>query len=195
MKWRHISGSQCDRHFVGQHVALCVVKWWRFVALFESNWISWFKKMSVKNVTSTDVRITNISQSLPHKMAENSWYEKNYVTVTLCMIKFLVLYSVTLMTVLTTKFCSPWWKASYQQTHKHILRHCLRNSQWHQFSKSSGSGPQLLIHCSWVCSTKPTVQCNIRCRCTLWSLKFHFFIHGGELTYVTPLVWRFTEPL
>jgi len=39
--------SQCDRHFVGQHVVLCVVKWWRFVALFESNWISWFKKMSV----------------------------------------------------------------------------------------------------------------------------------------------------
>jgi len=26
---------QCDRHFVGQHVILCVVKWWRFVALFE----------------------------------------------------------------------------------------------------------------------------------------------------------------
>jgi len=23
-----------------------------------------------------DVRITNISQSLPHKMAENSWYEE-----------------------------------------------------------------------------------------------------------------------
>jgi len=27
--------SQCDRHFVGQDVVLCVVKWWRFVALFE----------------------------------------------------------------------------------------------------------------------------------------------------------------
>ena len=26
----------------------------------------------VEKVTSTDVRITNISQSLPHKMAENS---------------------------------------------------------------------------------------------------------------------------
>jgi len=24
-----------DRHFVGQHVVLCVVKWWRFVALFK----------------------------------------------------------------------------------------------------------------------------------------------------------------
>jgi len=27
--------SQCYRHFVGQHVVLCAVKWWRFVALFE----------------------------------------------------------------------------------------------------------------------------------------------------------------
>ena len=27
-------------------------------------------------MTSTDVGITNISQSLPHKMAENSWYEE-----------------------------------------------------------------------------------------------------------------------
>jgi len=27
-------------------------------------------------MTSTDVEITNISQSLPHKMAENSWHEE-----------------------------------------------------------------------------------------------------------------------
>ena len=27
--------SQCDRHFVSQHVVLCVEKWWKFVALFE----------------------------------------------------------------------------------------------------------------------------------------------------------------
>jgi len=27
-------------------------------------------------MTSTDVRTTSISQSLPHKMAENSWYEE-----------------------------------------------------------------------------------------------------------------------
>jgi len=27
--------SQCDRHFVGQHAVLCVVKWWRLVGLFE----------------------------------------------------------------------------------------------------------------------------------------------------------------
>jgi len=30
----------------------------------------------IEKVTSTDVRLTNILQSLPHKMAENSWYEK-----------------------------------------------------------------------------------------------------------------------
>jgi len=27
-------------------------------------------------MTSNDVRITNISQSLSHKMAENSWHEE-----------------------------------------------------------------------------------------------------------------------
>jgi len=30
----------------------------------------------IEKVTSTDVRTTNISQSLPHKMAENSLYEE-----------------------------------------------------------------------------------------------------------------------
>jgi len=30
----------------------------------------------IEKVTSTDVRITNISQSLPYKMAENTWYEE-----------------------------------------------------------------------------------------------------------------------
>jgi len=30
----------------------------------------------IEKVTSADVRITSISQSLPHKMAENSWYEE-----------------------------------------------------------------------------------------------------------------------
>ena len=88
--------SQCDRNFVGQHVVLCVVKWWRFVALFESNWVSWFKKMSVlllsygESDVYTDVRITNISQSLPLKMAKNSWYEEitslsPYVWIGVCL--------------------------------------------------------------------------------------------------------------
>jgi len=30
----------------------------------------------IEKVTSTDVRIINILQRLPHKMAENSWYEE-----------------------------------------------------------------------------------------------------------------------
>jgi len=30
----------------------------------------------IEKVTSTDVGITNISQSLPHSMVENSWYEE-----------------------------------------------------------------------------------------------------------------------
>ena len=30
----------------------------------------------IEKVTSTDVKITNISQNLPHKMAENSRYEE-----------------------------------------------------------------------------------------------------------------------
>ena len=30
----------------------------------------------IEKVTSTEARVTNISQSLPHKMAENSWYEE-----------------------------------------------------------------------------------------------------------------------
>jgi len=30
----------------------------------------------IDQVTSTDARITNISQSLSHEMAENSWYEE-----------------------------------------------------------------------------------------------------------------------
>jgi len=30
----------------------------------------------IQKVMSTDVRITNISQSLPHKTAENNWYEE-----------------------------------------------------------------------------------------------------------------------
>jgi len=43
--------SQWDRHFVGQHVVLCIVKLWRFDVLFEWNWISWFKKMSVLSLS------------------------------------------------------------------------------------------------------------------------------------------------
>jgi len=40
--------SQCDRHFVGQHVVLCVVKWWRYVALFESIESVGLRKINVR---------------------------------------------------------------------------------------------------------------------------------------------------
>jgi len=48
VKWRHSNiWSQCDLYATGQNGVLREVKWWRFVALFEWNWISWFKRMSV----------------------------------------------------------------------------------------------------------------------------------------------------
>jgi len=69
--------SQCDRHFVGQHVVLCVVRWWRFVALFKSNWTSWFKKMSVLSLSywESDVFWRQNNKhfaELAPQMAENS---------------------------------------------------------------------------------------------------------------------------
>jgi len=61
----------CDLYVVRQHGVLCEVKWWRFVALFERNWINWFKKMSALSLRVILIlTITNISQSLPHIMAE-----------------------------------------------------------------------------------------------------------------------------
>jgi len=71
--------SQCDRHFVGQHVVLYVVKWWIFVASYSNNIESVglrkcpYYRYLIEKVTSTDVRTTNISQSLPYKMSENRW--------------------------------------------------------------------------------------------------------------------------
>jgi len=74
--------SQCDRHFVGQHVVLCVVRWWRFVVLFEWNWISWFKKMPVLSLSYWESDVywrqnnKNFSPSLPHKMAKTADMKK-----------------------------------------------------------------------------------------------------------------------
>ena len=77
--------SQCDRHFVGQLVVLCVVKWWRFVVLLESNWIGWFTKMSVLSLSywvsdvywrQNNKHFTDDDRPYPHKMAENSWCEE-----------------------------------------------------------------------------------------------------------------------
>ena len=82
--------SQCDHHFVGQHVALCVVKWWRFVTLFESNWISWFKKMSVPSLSywESDVYWRQNNKHFAELAPQNGGKQLiwiNYFTVTLCI--------------------------------------------------------------------------------------------------------------
>jgi len=82
--------SQCDRHFVGQHVVLCVVKWRRFVALFESNWISWFKKMSVLSLScrESDVYWRRNNKHFAELAPQNGGKQliwRNYVTATLCI--------------------------------------------------------------------------------------------------------------
>jgi len=80
---------QCDRHFVGQYVVLCVVKWWIFVALFEWNWISWFKKMSVLSLSywESDVYWDQNNKHFAELAPQSDGKQllwRNYVTVTLC---------------------------------------------------------------------------------------------------------------
>jgi len=82
--------SQCDRHFVGQHVVLCVVKWWRVVSLFEQNSISWFKKMSVLSLSywESDVYWRQNNKHFADLAPQNGGKQliwRNYVTVTLCI--------------------------------------------------------------------------------------------------------------
>jgi len=67
-----------------------LVKWWRFVALFESNWISWFKKMSVLLLSywESNVYWRQNSKYFAELAPQNGgkhliW--RNYVTVTLCI--------------------------------------------------------------------------------------------------------------
>jgi len=84
--------SQCNRHFVGQHVVLCVVKWWRFVALYEQNWISWFKKMSVLSLSywESDVYWRQNNKHFAELAPPNGGKQliwRNYVTVTLCILQ------------------------------------------------------------------------------------------------------------
>jgi len=82
--------SQCDRNFVGQHVVLCVVKWWRSVELFESNWISWFQKMSVLSLSywESDVYWRQNNEHFAELAPQNGGKQliwRNYVIVTLCI--------------------------------------------------------------------------------------------------------------
>ena len=73
--------SQCDCHFIGQHVVLCVVKWWRFVALFEKNWVSCFKKMSALSLSYWESNVywrqnnKHFAELAPQN-GGNSWYEE-----------------------------------------------------------------------------------------------------------------------
>ena len=107
--------SQCDRHFVGQHVVLWVVKlkWWRFVALFESNWISWFKKMSVLSLSywESDVYWRQNNKHFAELAPQNGGKQliwRNYVTVTLCISRKWE-HSVTQHFQTETENASLWW--------------------------------------------------------------------------------------
>jgi len=96
IRWSDVTylWSQCDRHFVGQHVILCVVKWWRFVVLFESNWITQFEKMSVLSLSywESDVYWRQNNKHFAELAPQNGGKQsiwRNYVTVTLCISFFL----------------------------------------------------------------------------------------------------------
>jgi len=77
--------SQCDHHFVGEHVVLCVVKWWRFVASFESNWISSFKKLSVLSLSYWESDVCKHFAEVAPQNGGKQLIWRNYVIVTLCI--------------------------------------------------------------------------------------------------------------
>jgi len=111
--------SQCDRHFVRQHVVLCVAKWWRFVALFQSNWISWFKKMSVLSLSywESDVYWRQNNKRFAEFAPQNGGKQliwRNYVTVTLCIERKIV-WQIRIR------------KSHPVDRHKWALRHFLSN--------------------------------------------------------------------
>jgi len=86
VKWCHISVVA----IIGQHVVLCVVKWWRFVALFKQNVISWFKKMSVLSISywESDVCWRQNNKHFAELAPQNDGKQliwRNYFTVTLCI--------------------------------------------------------------------------------------------------------------
>jgi len=68
--------SQCDRHLVGQHVVLRVVKYGEDLSRYSNNIESVglrkcpYYRYLIEKVTSTNVRTTNISQSLPPQNGE-----------------------------------------------------------------------------------------------------------------------------
>ena len=82
VKWRHISVVAMRSPFCrSTRHTMRVVKWWRFVALFESNWISWFKDMSVLSLSywESDVywrQNNKYFAELAPQNGGNSWYEE-----------------------------------------------------------------------------------------------------------------------
>ena len=143
--------SQCDRHFVGEHIILCVVKWWSFVASFESNWISWLKKMSVLSLSywESDVYwrqnnkyFANISkQTFPHKMTENSWYEE-ITSLSPC-----VYIRAGVASALN----------NYTRCSTHSITYC------YEFAQSCGNFVILLLY-----SSLNTVRAGRRCKASCW---------------------------
>jgi len=115
--------SQCNHHFVGQHIVLCVVKWWRFVKLLESNWIGWFKKMSVLSLSYWESDIywcqnnTHFAELTPQN-ARKQLIWRNYVTVTLCItssVGFLVLVGTV------NCWCFRLWVLRHLWCHEHCI--------------------------------------------------------------------------
>jgi len=72
----HIYGRNTIAILKVNTVVLCVVKWRRFIALFEWNWIRWFKKMSTQALSykESDVRVRNICRAWPTTWRKNGWH-------------------------------------------------------------------------------------------------------------------------
>ena len=86
----HICGRNTIAHFEGQHIVLCVIKLWRLSLYANKIESVGLRKCPyycylIEKVTSTDVRTTNILQSLPTQNGGKQLVWRNYVTVTLCI--------------------------------------------------------------------------------------------------------------
>jgi len=66
---------------------MCGVKKRRFIVLFKSkfNPLVYKKCLYANKAYFSDITVSNISQSLTHKMAAKASWCRNYVTVTLCI--------------------------------------------------------------------------------------------------------------
>ena len=78
----------------------------------------------IEKVTSTDVRTTNTSQSLPHNMAESSWYEEItslspyvYAICTHLVAKEWNGYCIHIQTINATKYSDTVQFCAFEQYH------------------------------------------------------------------------------